>query len=408
MISEGELQTLLGRLDVIAATGTTPGVGRWRRLYSRDEDQALDIVAGWMGAAGLEVRRDAAGNLIGRLPGSDPGAPVVATGSHIDSVKNGGRLDGVLGVLGALTAVEHLRQHRGVPRVPLEVVAFRGEEGSRFPGGFVGSLGWAGRLSGELGKRDEDGMSMAEAMQGSGCDPQRVDAARRRDLGAFVELHIEQGGILEQQGTAVGVVSGIVGIRWIDVRLRGQANHAGTTPMDLRRDTVLAAARMIDAATRIIEVSGSAAVVTCGKINCLPGGCNIVAGECNFTLDLRDVDPERFDALYEQIRRACQSLAADHQVEMAWDCPLQQPPVPCAPEIQAALRAAAQELGISQLSMASGAGHDAQIVAELCPVGMLFVPSAGGRSHCPEEDTSPHDIRAGVSVLANALARLAY
>jgi len=408
MISEAELQEHLKRLDEISHTGIVPGVGRLRQLYSPDEDKVIRMMEEWMQEIGLVTRHDAAGNLIGRLEGTNPEAKVIATGSHIDSVKNGGHLDGVLGAVSALTAVDHLVRNYGRPRIPIEVIAFRGEEASRFKVSYAGSLAWVGRLKDWFSFQDSDGITLQEAMLNAGYDPERVQEARRNDLAHFIELHIEQGPLLEHQGVPVAVVSGIIGIHWHHIKLRGRTDHAGGSPMHLRRDPVLAAVRMIDAATRYINGTGTQAVVTCGHIKATPSVPNIIAGECDFTFDLRDIDATRLAGHYEKIRQLCYEIAKEHDVEIEWQRTTDEPPTLCDANVQEIMRQACDDLSIPYVNMASGGGHDSQIVAELCPVNMLFVASVGGRSHCPEEYTHPTDMKAGVSVLAETLKRMAY
>lgn len=409
MLPEPRLQQLLSWIDQLGELGIEPGIGRWRRAFSAADTRAVELITGWMRAAGLTVRRDAAGNLYGRRAGKLTGARVVATGSHIDSVKNGGKFDGVLGALTGLAAVSHLLETHGDPVMPLEVVAICGEEGSRFPGGFLGSFGMVGRLDdAELGKRDLQGITMAEAMCAAGLDPGALPGAVRTDLGAFVELHIEQGGVLDRKGIPIGVVTGIVGLKFVRARVTGRPDHAGTTPMDLRSDALRGAMEIYLEATRFVERAGGASVITCGNIAVSPGATNIVPGLVEFTIDLRDADAGHLQWLYDEVYAIARRITASRGLGLDWDVFNDVPPVPCAPHLSEAIRAACGALEIPFLDMPSGAGHDAQVLAQLCPVAMLFVPSVDGRSHCPDEHTRPDDIHRGASVLAETLYRLAY
>lgn len=400
---------LTERLEALSPIGRVPGVGLWRRPFTEAEAECMAVVSGWLEAAGLSARRDAAGNLIGRLEGTDPTRPVIATGSHLDSVKNGGNYDGPLGTLAAAVAVEYLYRTYGRPKHPVEVVGFTGEEGSRFSGGFIGSLGVVGQLDAhELATVDEDGISLAEAMRLAGFDPARVPEASRRDWGAWLELHIEQGRVLESEGVEIGLVEAIVGMLQVRLTLSGRADHAGATPMHLRQDAMRAAAEMILAATHLVEEAGPPAVVTTGQINLLPGATNIVAREVEFTFDLRDADPARRRELARAIRSACEAIAMERHVGLTWEVLHDVEPTPSDQGLLAVLADAANELRLSSRRMVSGAGHDAMLVAQICPMAMLFVPSKDGRSHTPEEYTSPEQCANGAAVLAGALKRLAW
>lgn len=406
-------QELIGplneRLEALSQIGRVPGVGLWRRPFTEAEAECMAVVSGWLEAAGLSARRDAAGNLIGRLEGTDPSLPVIAAGSHLDSVKNGGNYDGPLGTLAAAVAVEYLYRTYGRPKRTVEVVGFTGEEGSRFPGGFIGSLGVVGQLDAhELAKVDEDGITVAEAMRLAGFDPARLPEAARRDWGAWLELHIEQGRVLESEGIEIGLVEAIVGMLQVRVRVSGRADHAGTTPMNLRQDAMRAAAEMILAATRLVEEAGPPAVVTTGEINLKPGATNIVAREVEFSFDFRDADPARRLTLADAIRSACEQIALARRVGLTWEVFHDAAPTLADGGLLALLADAASELGLSSRRMVSGAGHDSMVVAQICPMAMLFVPSKDGRSHTPEEYTSPEQCAMGAAVLAGALKRLAW
>jgi len=379
------------RLDELYAIGD-------RGLYDSAWAAALDRVERWMKDAGLETHRDAVGNLWGRAEGSGKS---IVTGSHIDTVRNGGRLDGALGIVAGLTAVEALLKNKGKPRRPLEVVAICEEEGSRFSTNFWGSRAIVGAIE----KPDAE---IAAAMRERGLDPTTIASAARDDIDTFVELHIEQGRVLESARTPLAVVSAIVGTAHLEVTVTGQPDHAGTTPMDLRRDALAGAAAMVQAVESIAKSLGKPAVATVGKLNVEPAQINVVPGTVVFTVDLRHADLGGRRALEERIRSLCSTTSEERRLGLAIRTLQEKVPVAMHPEVRALLARAAQDCGVQATEMVSGAGHDAQILAARCKVGMLFVPSIGGRSHCPEEATSPEHLELGTEVLAKALELLAY
>ena len=388
------------RLDELYAIGAEPGGGAYRPLYGDTWAAAVDRVERWLKEAGLKTRRDAVGNVWGRAEGTDNGKSVV-TGSHIDTVRRGGRLDGALGIVAGLTAVESLLQRKGLPRRPLEVVAICEEEGSRFKTNFWGSRA----ITGAIDKVDPD---MATAMRERGLDPARIATAARDDIETFVELHIEQGSVLESSKMPLAVVNAIVGTAHFEVTVTGRPDHAGTTPMDLRRDALAAAAAMIQAVESIARSLGKPAVATVGRLQVEPDQINVIPGRAVFTVDLRHSDLGARRALEARIRSMCATIASERSLKLEFKILQEKPPVPMHPDVRSLLARAAQDLGVAAMDLVSGAGHDAQILAARCRVGMLFVPSIGGRSHCPEESTSPEHLELGTKVLARALELLAY
>ncbi len=394
----------------LGAIGAHSETGVWRRVYDPAWTRAQALVATWATSAGLTVRQDAVGNLWGRIDGTDPG-PAIVSGSHIDSQCPGGRYDGALGVIGAIVAVQALIAAFGPPRRPVEIVSLCEEEGSRFPAaGFWGSRAVTGRIAPDIPGQvmDADGTSIATAMAAVGLDPAEIATARRNDLGAFVELHIEQGPVLEQAGLSVAVVTGITGIRHTEITLRGEANHAGAFPMDLRRDPMAGFAeitsRLIDHAHRL----GRPAVTTVGKVQVWPNAPAIIPRDVTFTVDARHPDPAAYARLHATHAALIQEVALRRGLDVETRIVFDLPPTPCAPAIIAAAETAAHDAGIATLRMASGAGHDSQQMAAICPVGMVFVRSAGGRSHTPEEFSTTADIVDGITVLAGLLHRLAW
>ena len=400
---------LLRRLDDLAQRGALPDGGIYRPLYSPQWSSAMELVTTWMKEAGLLVRRDAVGNVWGRIEGSR-GGRVIATGSHIDTVRGGGALDGALGVVAGIEAVSSLWQRFGRSTRILECIAICEEEGSRFDTNFWGTRAIADRLEpGEADRvRDTDGVTLADAMRAVGLDPATAATAVRRDLDVFVELHIEQGPILEEHGPRLGVVTTIAGTAHLEITVRGQPDHAGAMAMDRRHDAFLGAAAMslaiADAAARM----GHPAVATVGTIAVEPSQVNVVPGLARFTVDTRHADPARRSELITQIGDVSKKVASERGLTVEIRTLRDRPPVALSPRVADVLRRAAATAGVEPRDMTSGAGHDAQVLTAAANVGMLFVPSVGGRSHCPEEATAAEDVVLGTRVLATALRDLAY
>ena len=400
---------LWSRLSELAEIGRSEGGGVTRLSFTEEERAAKDLVASYMREAGLVVREDAAGNLIGRREGRVEDAPIVLTGSHVDSVRNGGNFDGPLGVLGAVEALQTMDELDVETVHPVEVVAFTDEEGARFSFGMIGSRVTAGTLAPEhLANEDENGMSIEQAMRTSGLDPGRVDeAARARgSVYAYVELHIEQGGILESKNLPVGVVTGIAGPVWLRLTLVGEAAHAGTTPMNLRRDALAAAAAVIGRIELEAERTGTS-VGTVGQLDLSPGGINIVPARVNFSLDLRDIDEDVRNNVEARIMHEAALLCEKRGVELETKTIQRLPPAPCSALVTDAVREACETLDLEPFALASGAGHDGMHLVELCPIGMIFVRSKGGVSHNPAEYSSKDDCAAGAEVLYRTLLKLA-
>ncbi|HET9384651.1 MAG TPA: Zn-dependent hydrolase [Gemmatimonadales bacterium] len=388
------------RLDELYAIGAQPDGGTYRGLYDDAWVMAVERVERWFKDTGLQTRRDAVGNLWGRVEGRDKGKSVV-TGSHIDTVRRGGRLDGALGIVAGLTAVESLLKEKGKPRRTVEVVAICEEEGSRFKTNFWGSRAITGAI-------DSVDPEIAAAMRSRGLDPARVASAARDDIDTFVELHIEQGAVLESAGVPLAIVGSIVGTVHLELVVTGRADHAGTTPMTLRQDALAGAAAMIHGIESIARALGAPAVATVGKIRAQPDQMNVIPGEVVFTVDLRHADLGARRALENRIRSICATVGSERGLALEIRMLQEKPPVPMHPEIKAVLERAAKDLGVQSTELVSGAGHDAQILAARAKVGMMFVPSVGGRSHCPEESTKPEHLELGTNVLRQALQIIAY
>ncbi len=394
----------------LARHGAHGETGVWRTVYSPEWVAAQDEVSGWLEDAGLEVRRDAVGNVWGRLPGTD-GGPVVATGSHIDSQTPGGRYDGALGVIAAVVALRSLREQLGPPRRTLEAVSLCEEEASRFHAtNFWGSRAIVGSIGPDEADRirDADGTTIGEAMRAVGLDPARIPEAARSDLDTWIELHVEQGPILEEEGLPVGVVDAITAITHYVVELVGRSDHAGARPMKGRLDPMAGFAEIVGAVVGVALDSGPPAVTTVGRVHVEPNLPSAVPDRVTFTLDSRHPDQRAVEAQHAEQERLMREIAERRGLAISWTKPLDLPACPCDPGVVATLERAASEQGIPFRRMHSGAGHDTQNMARIAKVAMVFARSEGGRSHTPEEHTSVEDAVAATRVLAGALHRLAY
>jgi allantoate deiminase len=399
---------LQARIETLGKIGRREDNGLYRLVYTPEWAEAVDLVEGWLQQESLRTWRDAAGNLWGRLEGTEAG-PVVATGSHIDTVPRGGAYDGALGVHAGLAAIRALAKTFGQPRRSIDLLVVCDEEGSRFRSDFLGSAAVAGSFAEDLGLlRDADGVSAAEAMRAAGLEPARFGEARRDDIAAWLELHIEQGGTLESEGLDAGVVHTITGHRIVRVTVEGRQDHAGTTPMDVRRDAMAGAAEMIQQAIGVAESLGRPAVCTAGWIEVRPGAANVVPGVVRFTLDMREADPLRLAELSGGVDLALGNVARRRELQVATEDLMFRRPVPLDADLQALLARHAEALGLRWRSMPSMAGHDSEVMAPRWPSGMVFVPSHDGRSHTPEEYTPIEQVLPGVRVLAAALWELAY
>ncbi|WP_426454276.1 Zn-dependent hydrolase [Paenibacillus sp. S-38] len=410
----GDLQELAGRitalLDAFGRCGADPDGGYTRALYSAAWQEAQSAVRQEIEGAGLTAYYDETGSLFGRLQGTSEEEGTVLTGSHIDTVRCGGLYDGAAGIAAAIAAIELLHRRCGQPRRTLEAVSLCEEEGSRFPLTYWGSGSMTGRYAPDAPPEaaDAGGITLAEAMQAAGFGPGTHRSARRTDIGAFVELHIEQGAVLEQERLDLGVVLGITGQRRWTFTLRGEANHAGTTPMRLRRDALAGACEMILEAERRARAYGEAMVATAGSIRAAPGLSNVIPGQAVFTLDVRHPDGDTLQAFCDELYGVFEGMAAARGLEFAGEQWMNVLPAPMDARLCEAVETAAKGLGLRSRRMYSGAGHDAQVFSGLCPAAMLFVPSRGGISHAPEEYTSPEELARGAAVLCNVLYTLAY
>ncbi len=378
--------------------GANPQGGVSRVAFSDADIAGRAYIRGLMQEAGLRVRVDTAGNVIGRREGSDPKLPAIMIGSHIDSVPGGGNYDGDVGVMGAIEVAHALNAKNVKLRHPLEVVSFTDEEG-----GLIGSLAMTGRLQpAALDVVSHSGKTIREGIRAVGGDPDRLDQARRArgDLAAFVELHIEQGALLDEGDVDIGVVEGIVGIRWWDVTIDGMANHAGTTPMNRRRDALLSAAEFVLAVNRVATTLPGRHVATVGRIRAEPGAPNVIPGRVVLSLEVRDLEAGKMQQVYDAIRAEAERIGKARETPFAFaELNVASEPAPTDPRVRGIIAQAADSLGLTHRAMPSGAGHDAQDMTHIAPTGMIFVPSAGGISHSPKEYTTPKDMANGANVL---------
>jgi beta-ureidopropionase / N-carbamoyl-L-amino-acid hydrolase len=403
--------TLRQRIEALSTFGRPAGGtfadGVSRVAYSDADVGGRRYVMDLMRTAGLDPRIDPVGNIFGRRGGSDASLPPILFGSHIDSVPNGGNFDGDLGSLAALGAIEALAAANLRTRHPLEMVVWSAEESATFSG-----LNGSRIVAGDVKPSDMDavwnGMTRGEAIQKIGGNPSRImDAVRPRSAHhCYLELHIEQGGTLERERVPVGVVEGIVAIHRYQVSVSGFANHAGTTPMADRQDALLAASHLTIAVRQIVTALAGRHVGTVGHLHVTPNSPNVIPGRVDLTIELRDLSPETLTRLADQIRRRAAEIAKETRTTIEFKSSNQIAPAIAAVEVRRAIERTAERLGLATLTMPSGAGHDAQMMARLSPMGMIFVPSVRGISHSPREFTDWADCARGADVLLGALLEM--
>ena len=405
---------LLADIEALAAIGDTGDGGNCRLALTDEDAGGRELVVGWMRALGLDVRVDRMGNVVatraGAARGSDgggDGAAPVMTGSHIDTVGTGGRYDGTLGVLAGLEVVRALDDAGIRTRRPVSVAFFTDEEGSRFPPDMLGSLVYAG------GMPLEDALDIV-AIDGAvlGDELERIGWAGDAAVPgppphAYVELHIEQGPVLEEAGVTIGAVTGVQGISWQELTITGQSNHAGTTPMRLRRDPAYVAAETIGFVRRLATELGGHQVGTVGRLDLHPDLVNVVAARATLTVDLRNTDEAVLADAERRLHEHVGAQASAEGCDVAWRRLARFEPVAFDPAVIDLVESTAERLGHSVMRLPSGAGHDAQMIARTCPTGMVFVPSRGGVSHNPSEFTEPEHLAAGAQVLAEVMVELA-
>ncbi|QQZ39991.1 Zn-dependent hydrolase [Pseudomonas sp. SK3(2021)] len=391
----------------LAQLGATAKGGVCRLALTDLDRQARDLFVRWCEEAGCSVSIDGIGNIFARRAGRNPQLPPVMTGSHIDTQPTGGKFDGCYGVMAGLEVIRTLNDLGLQTEAPIEVVVWTNEEGSRFPPCMMGSGVFAGKfdLEDTLRKQDEQGLSVGSELQRIGYAGSR--AVPGHPVGAYFEAHIEQGPVLEDRQTTIGVVMGCLGQKWFDLTLTGVEAHAGPTPMHLRKDALVGAAQVISAVNRIAHEQQPHA---CGTVGCLslhPGSRNVIPGQVQMTLDLRHLHADQLQAMVDEVRQVIEDTCRQHGLGFELTPTADFPPLDFDPGCVAAVRQGAAQLGLSHMDIVSGAGHDAIFIAELGPAGMIFVPCEGGISHNEIENAAPQDLADGCAVLLRAMVNAA-
>ena len=392
-------------LEELGRFGDTPK-GMQRIAFSAADIQGREYTISLMRQAGMETRIDSAGNIIGLRPGSVPGLPAIAMGSHTDTVPAGGKYDGALGVMGAVECIQTMTDNNITLRHPVEAIVFTNEEGTSFHRWLIGSRAMAGLLEPEdENPVDDVGVDLVTRIADIGGDWPKVSYAVRKpeELAAYFELHIEQGPTLHQTGIPVGVVTGITGRAVFEVAIEGKANHAGTTPMETRRDALVSASKLVLAIQKMAAEQEICRVSTVGSIRAVPNAVNVIPGSASIGLEFRDTDMAALAAAEQELRRITDEAIVNEEVAIDVQRHRFTSSVPISAEMQAMVAEAAENCGMTWEPLASGAGHDAQAVANIAPVAMIFVPSVDGISHSPEEYSTPQDCANGAQVLLELL-----
>ncbi|WP_348981225.1 Zn-dependent hydrolase [Bacillus sp. DNRA2] len=406
----GQINTtrILERIEQLSLCSETSS-GVTRRSFTKQSDEADKMVIEWMQAAGMSVRKDAMNNVIGHFDGRNPDAPVLIMGSHLDSVINGGKYDGTLGVLSAIEVVQVLYETKQIPEHPLEVICFCDEEGTRFHTTFLGSRAMAGTLTAEdLQKCDDQGISIATAMQENGLIPEYFHFATRHShsILAYLELHIEQGPVLEYVNQPCGSVSGIAGVSRYTFSIKGNAGHAGTVPMENRQDALAGAAEII-AKIEELAKNNVPLVATVGKLVVGPGTSNVIPEIVKGTLDVRDIDSIRKAEFLTELFTMVNEITKRRKLSCKFERIMEVTPVSCSRSITDCIDTAMLINGINPHQLISGAGHDAMIMSGLTDIGMIFVRCKGGISHSPKEYVSPYDIETSTKIMLDTVWMLA-
>lgn len=406
---QSEPQTIDELMDWISGISDAEGPGTTRLLYSQSWIKAQQALKEKFEELGMKTEFDAVGNLFATIEGTEQPEEIIATGSHVDTVAKGGRLDGQLGIMAGYMAVKELLETEGKPKKSLQIISMAEEEGSRFPYVFWGSKNIFGIADPKdvEGIADAKGVKFTDAMREAGFDFLQGEPRHNR-IAAFLELHIEQGNFLENTGKKVGVVNAIVGQKRYTITLKGQANHAGTTLMEYRKDTVECMARIVVQSIDKAKAEGNPLVLTFGRVEPKPNTVNVVPGETLFSMDCRHTDADALDRFTKEIEADMREIAGNMGIEIEIDNWMNEKPVPMDAHIIETIESVCKDNGLSYQVMHSGAGHDSQIFAPRVPTGMIFVPSIDGISHNPAEHTEAVDIQQGVQALAEALKRLAY
>lgn len=398
------------RLSAIAEIGQTKDGGSYRAGYSKEERQAKETIKQWMQLAGLYVYEDAAGNVFGRLNGTNPALSSVLCGSHADTVPHGGHFDGILGVISALEVAQSWHETSFIPLRSLEVAVFADEEGTRFHASLTGSSIMMGDLTNTSLQqyRDDQNLTFAQVLAADALSADNIHKAKRspNEIFAFIELHIEQAKLLEQQNLPVGIVSGIAGPAWLELIWRGEAGHAGATPMPQRKDALAGAAEWLYTVEQLPVKFSKTSVATIGKFEVLPGGSNIIPGEVRLIADVRDIDLKSRDDLLDTMIKTAERIAAKRGLAVTIEEKMKIDPTLMSAQITAKIESSIKELGLLPYFLPSGAGHDAMVIGRHVPAGMIFVRCQNGTSHSPQEWVDLNDIVIGCQVLDNTLKQL--
>jgi N-carbamoyl-L-amino-acid hydrolase len=400
---------LWNSLMELAQLGATEKGGVCRIALTELDRQGRDLFSRWAREAGCELRVDAIGNIFARRAGRNNALPPVSTGSHIDTQPTGGKFDGNYGVLAGLEVIRTLNDAKVETEAPLEVAVWTNEEGSRFVPVMMGSGVFAGAFTLEhaLAQRDNDGISVSDALASIGYAGSTPASAQASPVGAYFEAHIEQGPVLEANERVIGVVEGALGQRWYDVVVQGMEAHAGPTPMELRKDALLAASELVIEVNRIALDHAPHGRGTVGWIDNYPNSRNVIPGRVKLSVDLRAADDVVLSAMDAELKEAVQRIATKGKVEMSVEQVVYFQPQPFTPKLVSAVREAAQAQGMTWMNVISGAGHDAVYLARVCPTAMIFVPCLDGISHNEIEDAQPDHLEAGCNVLLQAMLQSA-
>lgn len=399
---------MVERIEALAKCSASAGPGVTRLSFTRESEAANMLVSHWMREAGMTVRRDEAGNIIGRYDGKRPKAPTLLIGSHLDSVIEAGKYDGILGVIAGLEVVQVLYESGIRPEHPIEVIAFCDEEGARFHTTLLGSRAICGVLRGEdLEATDINGITVATAMKEVGLDPERIHSAiwTPGHLLGYLELHIEQGPVLERMDQACGAVTGIAGQSRLRFLVEGEAGHAGTVPISMRKDALVGTAEMVHSVEQI-ALQYPSLVATVGQLSVHPGASNVIPGQVEGTLDIRSIDDETRLEVLDRIMDTCQFISDRRGLNYQFTKIMEYSAVACSDRMIRTIGSVLEDHGMKPIQLVSGAGHDAMAVASLTEMGMIFVRCKGGISHHPDETVTPEDMKTGAAVLLDVTLKL--
>lgn len=403
------LNRVIKDIETLASFNATPGNGVTRLSFTKEDKMAREYIREQMKSAGLKVWEDGYSNLFGRREGKDPDAPVIMIGSHFDSVINGGAFDGAAGLVAALEVLRVFEEKNIETYYPIEVVAMNDEEGVRFGTGVSNSRAMVGLMDEEELDRvmDRDGVSLRKAMENFGITPDLKNAKRPEgSIKAFIELHIEQGPILEDNNKDIGLVETIVGLDRYDVKIKGKSGHAGTTPMNNRQDALVVASKLILSVNRIAREVGDGTVGTVGEIQVSPNASNVIPGHVEFSVDVRSTKEENIKRVYDEFLKEIDNIKEEEDIDIEITKSLYVPPVNMSEEIIDTMEKISNRLGYKYMRMNSGAGHDAMNMAKIAETSMIFVPSKNGLSHHPDEWTDYEDLKKGIEVMLNTVLEL--